>query len=253
MRAHRRARGRIAVVLLAVVLLAPRGIASTPAAAADGGTDPVVRWNRTFLEGVRQSTLAPPAVARGLAILNTCIYDAWAAYDPIASGTRLGTSLRRPPQEWTDTNRISAISVAAHAAAVDLLPSQRSRFEQLLHTMASDRSRSAGPDSPSGIGARACRAVLDFRHQDGSNQLGDAWIVRRAILGLHELSAGQLAGRSPGSEPLAAAAGQGRGWSPGRAAVRSPAVAARRSLRDRTAVIVAVAGWPGPLRDQPVR
>jgi hypothetical protein len=112
-------------------------------------------------------------VARGLAILNTCIYDAWAAYDPIASGTRLGTSLRRPAQEWTDANRISAVNAAAHAAAADLLPSQRSRFERLLHTLESDRSLSAGPDSPSGIGARACRAVLDFRHRDGSNQLGD--------------------------------------------------------------------------------
>ena len=175
MRAHRRTPGGIAVVLLAVVLLAPRGIGSTAAAVAvpDGGADPVVRWNRTFLEAIRQSTLAPPAVARGLAILNTCIYDAWAAYDPIASGTRLGTSLRRPPQEWAEANRISAINVAAHAAAVDLLPAQRSRFDGLLRTVESDRSLSRGPDSPPGIGARACRALLDFRHRDGSNQLGD--------------------------------------------------------------------------------
>jgi hypothetical protein len=158
-----------------VTLLAPIGIDSRNGASAsgEGRSDPVLRWNRTFLEGVRESTLAPPAVARGLAILNTCIYDAWAAYDPVASGTRLGTSLRRPEPERTDANRISALNVAAYQAAVDILPGQRGRFDRLLRDLNSAAAAPAGSDSPPAIGARACQAVLDFRHGDGSNQLGD--------------------------------------------------------------------------------
>lgn len=154
---------RRALVLIAAVLLAPLGIGPIGGvrARAEGSADPVVGWNRAFLDGVRESTLAPPAVARGLAILNACIYDAWAAYDPIASGTRVGAALRRPERERTDANRIAAINVAAHAAAVDVLPGQRRRFDARL------------ADQRSATGLRACQAVLDFRHRDGSNQLGD--------------------------------------------------------------------------------
>ena len=38
----------------------------------------------------------PPIVARVLAVVHTCMYDAWAAYDDVAVGTRLGNTLRRP-------------------------------------------------------------------------------------------------------------------------------------------------------------
>jgi len=55
-------------------------------------------------------------VARALAIVHTCIYDAWAAYDNRAIGTRLGGALRRPPQEHTRANKETAISFAAYRA-----------------------------------------------------------------------------------------------------------------------------------------
>jgi hypothetical protein len=38
----------------------------------------VLQWNSAALEAIRRSTLGPPAVARALAIVHTCIYDAWA-------------------------------------------------------------------------------------------------------------------------------------------------------------------------------
>jgi hypothetical protein len=61
-------------------------------------------------------------VARALAIVHTCIFDAWAAYDQKAVGTQLGGSLRRPKSEQTATNKNKAISFAAYRAAVDLFP-----------------------------------------------------------------------------------------------------------------------------------
>ena len=50
---------RSALVLFAVVLLAPAGIGRIVGApaGADEGPDPVVAWNRAFLDGVRESTL----------------------------------------------------------------------------------------------------------------------------------------------------------------------------------------------------
>jgi hypothetical protein len=41
-------------------------------------------------------------VARAIGIVHTCGFDAWAAYDDIAVGTRLGGSLRRPAAEHTE-------------------------------------------------------------------------------------------------------------------------------------------------------
>src|SRR5215218_640199 len=43
----------------------------------------------------------PTIVSRTLAIWATAMYDAWAAYDPKAVGSRLGGSLRRPSAEHT--------------------------------------------------------------------------------------------------------------------------------------------------------
>ena len=135
----------------------------------------VIQWNDAFLQGVRDSKLGPPMVARALAIGHTCIYDAWAAYDHKAVGTRLGGSLRRPPAEHTLANQKQAISFAAYRAAVDLFPgSTSSVFDPLMRSLGYDAGdRSTDTSTPTGIGNVAAQAVLDFRHRDGANQLGD--------------------------------------------------------------------------------
>src|SRR5262245_20572930 len=88
-----------------------------PPSAQPRGDSVVVRWNQAALQGVRDSKLGPPMVSRALAIVHTCMYDAWAAYDQKAVGTRLGSSLRRPPREFTLANIRTAISFAAYRAA----------------------------------------------------------------------------------------------------------------------------------------
>jgi hypothetical protein len=98
----------------------------------------VVRWDQAALQGIRDSTLGPPMAARALAILHTCVYDAWAAYDPVAVGTRLGGALRRPAAERTGATKEQAISFAAYRAAVDLFPADRARFDALLAELGYD-------------------------------------------------------------------------------------------------------------------
>jgi hypothetical protein len=139
------------------------------------GDSVVLLWNQAALQGVRDSKLGPPMVARALAIVHTCVFDAWAAYDHQAVGTRLGGALRRPPRERTLANMSTAISFAAYRAAVDLFPGDRaSVFDPLMRRLGYDPASTTDDiTTPAGVGNVAARAVLEFRHRDGANQLGD--------------------------------------------------------------------------------
>jgi hypothetical protein len=142
---------------------------------AASGSDIVVRWNEALLQGVRESKLGPPMVARALAIAHTCAYDAWAAYDRTAVGTRLGETLRRPARERRYENKVEAVSYAVYRAAVDLLPGSKATvFDPLMASVGLDAdNRSQDTTAPAGVGNVAAQAVLACRHRDGANQLGD--------------------------------------------------------------------------------
>src|SRR5262249_39269407 len=105
-------------------LLIPVQAFATSEATGQGvdGDGIVLRWNNAALQGVRESKLGPPMVARALAMVHTAMYEAWAAYDRGALGTQFGAKLRRPPRERTFRHRSQAISFAACRAAADLFP-----------------------------------------------------------------------------------------------------------------------------------
>ncbi len=162
-----------------LALLLP-GVTTAPLArAARAGAAPtpsvVVRWNEALLRAVRDAKLGPPMVARALAVAHTCAYDAWAAYDRVAVGTRLGGTLRRPAQERRYENKVEAISHAAYRAAVDLFPGSKATvFDPLMASIGLDPdNHSQDTTAPAGIGNLAAAEVLALRHRDGANQLGD--------------------------------------------------------------------------------
>jgi hypothetical protein len=103
------------------------------------------------------------------------MYDAWAAYDRVAVGTRLGGELRRPAHERRFANKLEAVSFAAYRAGVDLFPGARAAvFDALMADLGFDPDDHSGdPATPAGIGNVAAEAVIAFRHRDGANQLGD--------------------------------------------------------------------------------
>src|SRR3984893_7869988 len=146
--------------LNAVTLLATASVQVT----AQSTPTIVVQWNNAALQGVRDSKLGPPRVARALAIVHTCIFDAWSAYDKKAVGTRLGDSLRRPKSERTEANKGKAISFAAYRAAVDLFPKDKTTvFDPLMAALRYDPTdQSTDVKTPSGIGNVACNAVSTF-------------------------------------------------------------------------------------------
>jgi hypothetical protein len=154
--------------------IVPLGRATDRVATVSSNETIVVTWGAAALEAIRVTKPGPPMCARILAIVHTSIYDAWAAYDRVAVGTRLGGTLRRPAAERTDANKRQAISYAAHRALVDLFPSQKPAFDAQMTALGYDpNNASSDRRTPAGVGNVAAQAVLDFRHRDGANQLGD--------------------------------------------------------------------------------
>ena len=143
-------------------------------ASSQDTTNVVVQWGSAALQAIRSTRPGPPMVARDLAIVHTAIYDAWAAYDPVAVGTRLGGALRQPASERILANKAKALSYAACRALADLFPSETPSFMSLMSSLGYDPNDTAlSANTPSGIGNLVAQAVIDFRHGDGSNQLGD--------------------------------------------------------------------------------
>ena len=145
-------------------------------------------WNEVALQEVRRSGSlrnGPPIVARALAIVRTCIYEAWAAYDDVAIGTATGGALRRPHAEHTDANKAKAISFAAYRCLRNLYPegtaadapgtSPRVRLDAALTAFGYSlaETSSVDPTTAAGVCNIASQAIINFRANDNANQYGD--------------------------------------------------------------------------------
>jgi hypothetical protein len=135
------------------------------------GADTIsVYWDNVALNYLQETNAGPTTAARMLAIMHTAMYDAWTAYDPIAVPSRANGILKRPPEETTASNKIEAISFAAHKALVDLLPSMASGVDIALSRLGYDLEDAGNADTstPAGIGNVAAEAVIDIRQYVGS-------------------------------------------------------------------------------------
>ncbi len=136
------------------------------------------RWVDIMLEvagnDVERFGARPTIISRQMAIPMTAMFDAWAAYDDTAVGTRLGGALRRPPPERTLANQEAAIAYAVHRTLCDLFPPDGPLLARTMRSMGYDPDDvSTDPTTPPGIGNTVAAAVLEHRRRDGSNQFGD--------------------------------------------------------------------------------
>jgi len=159
-------------LVLASILSVPAVRAAVPG--EQPGDDAVLLWNEALLQAIRDVKPGPTVVARAIAVVHTCMFDAWSAYDAAAVPTRPHLRWRRPAAERTPERKAEAVSFAAWIALRDLFPSEEALFDGLL----AEQGYAAGPSAadlatPEGVGTAAAGAVLEFRHHDGSNQLGD--------------------------------------------------------------------------------
>lgn len=136
------------------------------------------RWLDVALEAtareVDRNAARPTIISRTLAIWATAMYDAWAAYDEKAVGSRRGGELRRPRRERTVANKEKAISFASYHALVFVYPEDKAFIDEQMRKAGFDPGVvSKDPRRPEGIGYLAAQAVSEYRHHDGANQHGD--------------------------------------------------------------------------------
>jgi len=131
----------------------------------------ITDWNELMLEGIRQTKPGPPMAARSIAIMYTCIYDAWAAYDPVAKLTTTNFSATVPN---TPANVAISISYAAYRALVDQFPKVKTLFDAKMTELGLDISQnSTSANTALGVGNKASKQVLTFRQTDGANEAGN--------------------------------------------------------------------------------
>ncbi len=159
---------------LRILLCLACGTATVPAAPA---AQTVARiWDERALAAIRADTPHPPAQARNLFSLSVCMYDAWAAYDPVAVGY-----VYRGKHTAADVAaaRREAISYAAYR----LLKERHVYSKTAAATLAADdaqmtalgydlNNQSRDPSTPAGLGNAIYDAVSTWFINDGANQAG---------------------------------------------------------------------------------
>jgi hypothetical protein len=135
------------------------------------------RWNEALLDAIRRSLPNPPVHARNLFHLSVAMWDAWAVYDPVATGFVV-------TEKDLDAHPESARGVAISYAAWNVL---RHRFENAVGAEESledfDRvlrslclrvqvSPPINGSTAEAVGLRVAKAVIAHGLADGANESG---------------------------------------------------------------------------------
>ncbi|HWS56090.1 MAG TPA: vanadium-dependent haloperoxidase [Pyrinomonadaceae bacterium] len=167
-----------ALLLAALVAAAPNAAPAAARAPREHKKSAAYEWLDIALEATarehERSGARPTIGSRMLGIVVTCMYDAWAAYDDKAVGTRLGGRLRRPAPERTEANKRKAIAYATYRALLYLFPEDEPWITGQMRRYGFDPADdSTDPATPQGVGNAAAAAVIEYRRRDGSNHHGD--------------------------------------------------------------------------------
>ncbi|HEY3126816.1 MAG TPA: hypothetical protein VGK07_07130, partial [Candidatus Limnocylindria bacterium] len=149
--------------------------ASTCPAMADNPNWSVARrWDEALLDAIRRALPNPPVHARNLFHVSVAMWDAWAAYDPTASGYLFKAKLHAGD---TAAARNEAISYAAYrvltARFIKAVGADKSlsEFDDLMDALCFPISTTATDgDSPAAVGNRIAKMLLDYAKTDGSNE-----------------------------------------------------------------------------------
>lgn len=171
-------RGARAIAEFTQPPLPPPPSTACPAAAIDPKPDGSIarRWNEQALNAIRRDTPRPPVHARNLFHVAAAMWDAWAAYDPIATGYRVREKLTASDVEAARTEAISyaAFRVLQHRYADPIAAGfavSQSCFTAFMTKLGYDPTdQLATGDSPRALGNRIGQALIDEGLSDGSNE-----------------------------------------------------------------------------------
>jgi hypothetical protein len=132
------------------------------------------RWDEALLDAIRRALPNPPVHARNLFHVSVAMWDAWAAYDPKASGyvvheKQSATSVAAARDEaisYAAYRVLSARYIKAVGGAESL-----SEFDDVMDSLCYPLTvTSTSGDSPAAVGNRIAAAVLAYGATDGSNE-----------------------------------------------------------------------------------
>jgi hypothetical protein len=168
----------VAMVLVGSVVVrvaSEREPACEPVAAPDGWSV-ARRWDEATLDAIRRALPAPTLHARNLFHVSAAMWDAWAAYDPTATGYFVQ---EKHTVDEVEAAREEAMSYAAfrilehrYRTAVGATDS-RLEFRQVMEDLCYliDVTTTDG-DSPAALGNRIAAAAIEYGLADGSNEAG---------------------------------------------------------------------------------
>jgi uncharacterized protein DUF6851/vanadium-dependent haloperoxidase-like protein len=170
--------GAAAMIVTVGVLAGTVGQVIQPAARCPAADHPLWsvarRWDEALLDAIRRALPNPPVHARNLFHASLAMWDAWATYDPVASGD-LFTEKHAAPD--VAAARDEAISYAAYrvvsARFIKAVGGDESlsEFDDVMDSLCYPIAATATTgDSPAAIGNRIAAAVLAYGKTDGSNE-----------------------------------------------------------------------------------
>ena len=129
-------------------------------------------WDETLLALIRQVVPAPTVHARNLFHTSAAMWDAWAAYDPVADGYLV---TEKAEADDVTTAREAAISFAAYRlllwryGTVSDLPVAAEQLDAVMRSLCyrTDYETTEG-DAPAALGNRIAAAVVEYGRDDGA-------------------------------------------------------------------------------------
>ena len=132
------------------------------------------RWDEALLDAIRRSLPAPTVHARNLFHLSAAMWDAWATYDPGATGYFV---MEKHGASDVTEARNEAMSYAAYRLLTERYiksvgaDQSLSEFDDVMDAFCYPLSvTTTEGDSPAAIGNRIAAAVIAYGLADGSNQ-----------------------------------------------------------------------------------
>ncbi|MCB9848955.1 MAG: hypothetical protein H6814_11130 [Phycisphaeraceae bacterium] len=164
--------------LISLAVVAAGSVATTATAGGVVDERSVAQiWNERLLDAIRINFPHPPLHARNLWHSSLAMWDAWAAYDPDASGYLFN-------EKHTAVDTQAAREEAISYAVYNLLASRFTNTigsditlaalrQQMIDLGYDPDNHSVVGDTPDAVGNRIFVAINNFGLTDGSNQLGN--------------------------------------------------------------------------------
>jgi hypothetical protein len=135
------------------------------------------RWDEALLDAIRRALPNPPVHARNLFHLSIAMWDAWATYDPTATGYISSAKIVARDVEQA---RVEAMSYAAWGVLRSRFQSAAgnedslAEFDEVLASLCFKpwTAVAADGETPDAAGTRIARVVLGYGLTDGSNETG---------------------------------------------------------------------------------